>query len=147
MVPCRKSSGILKKFVKKNSIINARTTMVKKTVRENQHIKDWRKLPEGESIQLFISSDFIDLKKYENYKEENLLALEKENEKNQDRGNPVGLKGSIFYMSSIGNFTQTAENVVEINFKQNSPVSLGTSFSFYPEKKQYSFSFSMYYSV
>lgn len=139
-------SEILKKFVKLDSVINARTPMVKKIIRENQNIKDWRKLPEGESIQLFVSSDFIDLKKYENYKEENLQALKNVEEKNQVNDSPVGLKGSIFYMASIGNFTQTAKDVAEISFKQNSPVSLGTSFSFYPKNKHYSFSFSTYYS-
>lgn len=140
-------SDVLKKFVYDDAIINANTPLVKKNFKINTKIKDWEKIDKDSIIELFISKDMMDLSKYTPYQEVVLKSLEKEEElKLQKTAYPEGLKGSIYYMSSLGSFTQSADNVAEIEFKQNSPVSLGTSFSYYPKDKLYSTSVSAYYS-
>lgn len=139
-------SLILKKFVKESSIINAKTPLVKKTRKYNPHVKEWNRLPVDTIIELYISDDFMDLEKYRSYEEQTLAKIAEEEEKKRGPAYPVGLKGSVFYMSSLGTFNQKADNVAEINFKQNSPVSLGTAFTYYPKDKLYSFSFSTYFS-
>lgn len=140
-------SSILKKFVKDSAIINAKTPMVIKTIQKNPHVHSWGNLAPGTVINLYISNDFIELAKYRPYEEEeNRKKLSSEKDKTVLPIYPKGLKGSVFYMASLGIFTQKAENVAEINFKQNSKVSLGTAFSFYPKDKLYSMSTSTYFS-
>lgn len=139
-------SLILKKFVKENSIINASTPLVKKTRKYNPKIKDWSKIPTDTVIELYISDDFMDLEKFNAYEESTLEKIANENENKKNPSYPTGLKGSIFYMSSLGTFNQKADNVAEINFKQNSPASLGSAFTYYPKDKLYSVSFSAYIS-
>lgn len=139
-------SLILRKFVKKPSVINAKTPLVKKTIKYNPHVKQWNNIPTDTIIELYISNDFMDLEKYKAYEKSTLEKIAEEDEKKKIPAYPTGLKGSVFYMSSLGTFNQKAANVAEINFKQNSPVSLGTAFTFYPKDRLYSFSFSAYYS-
>jgi hypothetical protein len=139
-------SLILKKFVKEFSIINSKTPMVKKIIKRNPHVKKWNNLAPGTTLELFISDDFMDLDKYKPYEELTLKRLSEEEEKKKLPSYPVGLKGSVFYMSSLGMFTQKADNVAEIQFRQNSPVSLGTAYTYYPKDKLYSYSFSAYFS-
>ena len=139
-------SLILKKFVKDLSIINAKTPLVRKTMSKNPQVKKWDKLSTGTVIELYISDDFMDLEKYKPYEKATLARLNEEEEKKNVTKYPVGYKASLFYMSSLGMFNQKADNVAEINFKQNSPISLGASFSYYPKDKLYSFSYSLYFS-
>lgn len=147
---------ILKRFVKAESIINYRTPMVRRTMKANPNVKNWRKLPSGEKINLYISSDFLDLDKYKKYRKElrkKILAAKEKlqqqsKEINQKKKSPfpTGLKGSLFYMASYGAFTQKNEQIAELTFLQNSPVSLGGAFTYYPEKSNFSVSWSAYVS-
>ena len=61
---------ILKRFVKADSVILNSTPMVKKTQRSNPAIKNWKRLPSGKKINLYISTDFIDLNKYRRYRKQ-----------------------------------------------------------------------------
>ena len=139
---------ILKRFVKIDSFINRRSPTVQKTMKKNSKIINWKKLNPGTSLELYIEDSVMDLDKYAQYESEILdkiteaekLALEKTSIY------PVGFKASFFYMASLGIFTQETPSVAKINFYQNSPVSLGTSFSYYPKSSNFSYSGSLYYS-
>lgn len=147
---------VLKRFVKVDTVINYSTPMVKRTMKANPIVENWRKLPPGKKINLYISSDYLDLDKYKKYRSELkkkiLAAKEKlqEQSKNVEQKKkspfPTGLKGSMFYMASYGAFTQKNENIAELTFLQNSPVSLGGAFTYYPEKSNFSVAWSMYFS-
>ncbi len=147
---------ILKRFVKADSIINYGTPMVRRTLKANPSIKDWKRLPGGKKIQLYISSDFLDLDKYKAYRDElrKKIKAAKAKIKEQSRAVvqkkkspfPTGLKGSFFYMASYGAFTQKNENIAELTFLQNSPVSLGGAFTYYPKESNFSVAWSLYLS-
>jgi hypothetical protein len=139
-------SLILKKFVKDDAIINAKTPLVVKTKKYNPQISDWNKLPPGEFIKLYISNDVIDFEKYNPYADSILKKLNENEEAKKSKMLPVGFKASAFYMASEGTFNQNATGVAKINFKQNSPLSLGGAFSYYPKDSLYSLSGSLYFS-
>jgi hypothetical protein len=139
-------SSILKKFVKDNSIINAKTPTVKKIIKNNPNIKDWSKIQPDNLIELFISDDLIDMKKYAPFEEKELRRISKEVDSQKTPNYLNGFKSSVFYLGSVGVFTQKTAEIAEVNFKQNSPITLGTTFAHYPEGKLYSTSFSMYFS-
>lgn len=138
-------SYILKKFVKDLSIINAKTPLVSKIKANNPQIKNWYNLPPNTVIELYISPDFMDFEKYRPYAANTLKKIAEEEKSKKGQSYPAGLKGSIFYMGSLGTFTQKSSDT-EVNFKQNSPLSLGTSFTYYPKDKLYSYSASLYAS-
>ena len=56
-------ANILRQYVKVNSIINARTPMIKKIREENPHIDKWSELRPGKEITLFVTSKFLKTKK------------------------------------------------------------------------------------
>ncbi len=137
---------VLQRFVKDNSIINAKTPLVKKTMKNNPKIKQWAFMPVGTVVDLYISDDFMDLEKYKPYWANLLKKIQEKNNEKKQFTYPRGLKGSVFYLSSMGSFSQKAADVAEITFKQNSPFSLGTALTFYPKDSLYSASFSAYAS-
>lgn len=147
---------VLKRFVKPDSIINRRTPMVRKTLKSNPSIRNWRKLPAGQKINLYISSDFLDMEKYKRYRnkirkkimaaKKKLKEKSKTVKKKTSSPFPTGLKGSLFYMASYGQFTQSDPEVAELTFLQNSPVSLGGAFTYYPPEKNWSVAWSAYFS-
>lgn len=137
---------ILKKFVKDESIIHAKTPLVKKTMNNNPKVKDWYNLQPGSVLNLFISADFMDLEKYKPYESIVIKKVEAIKEEKMVSTYPSGIKASLFYMNSSGTFSQTTPDTISINFKQNSPLTLGLSATFYPYGKPYSTSFSTYYS-
>ncbi len=138
---------ILKRFALDYSIINAKTPLVKKILKYNPQVKNWAKLDPNTVIELFMTKDVMDLKKFEPYYQENLRKAEEAlAAKEVKPAYPVGFKSSAFYMTSIGMFTQDAPDIAKINFKQNSPATLGLSLSYYPKDSLYSLSSSLYYS-
>ena len=68
---------IIKKFVKPDSIIRGKTPMVKKTLSNNPQIKNWRKLPVGTKMKLYVSSDFMDFQKFKQYRKKIKEQLKK----------------------------------------------------------------------
>jgi len=133
---------IFKSFIKDDSVMNINSPFVQKTLKSNPQIKKWSNIPPETLIQLYISDDFIDLNKMNKYKS-NLLS--KVSAKTKDFS-PTIKKLSLFYMSSLGKFSQESSTMGKINFNQNSPYSIGTSFSIIPKDKTFSYSFSAYYS-
>ena len=138
-------SLILQKFVKDEAIINAKNPLVKKIVKNNPKVTDWNNLPPGVVVKLYISDDLMDLEKYKPYETNVLQKVEAIKERKLVSTYPSGLKASVFYMNSSGTFSQSTD-AIAINFKQNSPVSIGMAMTFYPKDKPYSTSFSTYYS-
>lgn len=149
-------ASVLRKFVIETAIINAKTPLTKKTMKDNPAIKDWNHLPENSIIDLSISDDFLDLEKYNAYQTKRqyqetvkiaTLLKNSELEKKMSISDlpPVGFKGSIFTMSSLGSYDQKINNT-SITFKQNSPLTFGGAFSYYPQDNLYSFSTSAYVS-
>ncbi len=138
-------TSIVSKFLRKNLKIEVNTPFVQKTLEKNPHVTDWNNLKPGTLIIFFISDDFLDISKFTDYmsKLPNDSDFSKYKRLSLD---PIGWKGSLFYMSSMGTFHQKAPNISDIYFQQNSPFSLGGAFSYYPEEKRYSLSFSGYYS-
>lgn len=141
-------SMILKRFVKIDSFINIKSPTVKKTMKKNPAITNWRKLTPGTSVELFIEDKVMDLAKYQEYEDELLQKIAEAEEEALNKTNlyPEGFKASFFYMASLGIFTQETPTVAKMNFYQNSPISLGTSFSYYPKQSKFSYSGSLYYS-
>ena len=68
---------IIKKFVKPDSVIRGKTPMVKKILSNNPQIKNWRKLPVGVKMKLYVSSDFMDFQKFKQYRKKNKRAVKK----------------------------------------------------------------------
>ena len=131
-------ANILRKYVKENSIINAKSPMIHMTRAKNPHIKSWAKLEEGQKIELYISKKFLNLPKVISQKKKEKLI----------KGRPSGYHSSVFYMASAGNFTQTSSSSgVDIKFTQNSLLSLGYTAIYFPKEKPYSFSGSVYFST
>ncbi|MDP7320349.1 MAG: hypothetical protein QF441_07045 [Bacteriovoracaceae bacterium] len=83
-------------FVKADSIISRREPMVQKTLNYNSHIKDWRKISEGETIRLFINKNFIDEKKY---KEFVTSSVKREDGKKENQERPYFHQFSLQYGS------------------------------------------------
>jgi hypothetical protein len=50
---------IIHRFAKPNSVINRSSIMVKKTIKENPHIKNWEKFKTGTKIKLYVSKKFL----------------------------------------------------------------------------------------
>lgn len=151
---------VYKRFVKPESVINYGTPMVQRTFKANPNVENWKAIPSGIKIKLYVSSDFMDMSKYKAYRNEvrkKILAARKKlkEEKKKDpakksanKGSPFpeGLKGSMFYMASYGQFTQSNPNIASLTFLQNSPVSLGAAFTFYPQDSNFSVAWSAYFS-
>jgi hypothetical protein len=72
---------IISKFVKDDSIINNKTPMVQKILQDNSHIKNWRKIKKGTSLKIYISSDFIDIKKVEIFKKKQKMIANRKPKK------------------------------------------------------------------
>ncbi len=131
-------TSILKKYVKEKSIINAKSPMIHKTRSANPHIKSWAKLKPGKKIILFISKKFLDITKIKSTKKKNKILKMKVS----------GFHSSAFYMASVGSFNQKNDlKGVNIDFTQNSFLSLGYTGLYYPKRKTYSFSSSIYFST
>lgn len=146
-------SRILRRFVYDDSVINQSTPLVRRTQISNPSVTNWENLQRGARIDLYISEDFLDqskLSRYQAQMRERVENLRQEVEVDRSEEatvpRPIGLKGSVFYMASYGLFTQTGDNLPEIDFQQNSPVTLGSSFSFYPETGPLSYAWSAYFS-
>ncbi len=137
-------SGIIKKVVKLNSVIDGNTSMIKKTIEKNPHIKDWDDLPSGEDIFLYVSPIYIDKSKLTRYMKKfnsNETRVTKFKAKIKKRFNT-----SLFYMASYGQFTQESSSLGSITFNESSPASLGIATSFFPKKSHFGASASAYYS-
>lgn len=140
---------IYKRFVYPNSIITKQTPMTQKTFKGNPHVPDWNKLEAGTLIDLYMSYEYLDMAKYQAYLDQMKANLKRakaltETENSAPGFFPQGLKASLFYMASYGKFTQKDSQTAEVEFYQNSPVTLGASLSYYPHRSNWSFASSAY---
>ena len=95
-------------------------------------MKNWAKLKKGQTFRLYISSNFLNKKAVKKY-----FKGKK----------PKSWNHPVFYMASLGTFKQTFDQGTVLNFFQNSPISLGTAYTIYPKRKNYSYSGSLYLST
>lgn len=139
-------ASILRMYVKDDSIINKTTPLVQKNIRFNPQVKDWSQLTPGTLISIYIPEDMMDMR---NYKAKQTVVNTKNEEVKKiilaKIGPPEGFKGSLFYMASWGNFTQSSESTI-IEYNQNSLVTLGLQGNYFPKNSLYSFSASTYFS-
>jgi len=94
--------------------------MIIKTRDKNPHIKNWAKLKPGDTFRLYVSSDFLNKKAVKKYFKEK---------------RPKSWRSPVFYMASLGTFTQEFDNGTVLNFYQNSPISAGIASTWYPKQK------------
>ncbi len=142
-------SLLYKRFVVSNAIINFNTPSVQKTIQENPQVANWKSLVPGTVVKLFIEESKLDERKYLAYEKEMLdkiIVVEKKINI-ASKAKPSGFKWSLFYMASIGTFTQESNTAAKITFNQSSPFTLGTSFNYFPFERNFSFSTSAYYST
>ncbi len=149
--PGENFSMVLKKFVKFDAIVNLKSPSVQKIMKSNPQVENWRSLQPGTDLELFIEDSIIDMNRYKQYEDDMLKKIagmeEKLIEAKKRSGNPTGLKGSIFYMASYGLFSQDKSTIASIKFYQNSPMTLGTAMTYYPQDSNLSYSGSAYYSA
>ena len=140
-------ASILRQFVKDDAVIYKNTPLVGKIMKNNPLIKDWANLKPGAILTLYISDDLIDMDKY------NKSSIQKRG-KNQELKKIIiaknseleGVKGSIYYMASLGDFTQISATGTKINYIQNSLATLGLQGNYFPRGSLYSYSSGLYYS-
>lgn len=139
---------ILRRFVREDSIINRKTAMVDRTLNSNPHIKDWRNLETGETISVYLDPQFIDMEKMKAFRKDVkkvAKTIKKKVEKKKEQKEGIK-KWSTFYMASVGTFSQENDSVAKVEFKQNSPVTLGLMYTHYPKSNRYSIATSAYFS-
>lgn len=139
-------ASILRLYVKDDTIINKTTPLVLKNIKNNPMVKDWTNLVPGTLISIYIPENMMDMSKYE-AKQETVNTKNEEIKKEilAKISPPKGFKGSLFYMASWGNFSQTSEGT-SVDYKQNSLVTLGLQGNYFPKDSLYSVSTSIYFS-
>ena len=137
---------IIRQFAKKNAIITKKTTMVQRTFKANPNIKNWRKFKPGTIITLYMDPKFTNKKKLAAY-------LKKHKKKKRKKKTKIAKKKlkkvhnwSAFYMTSSGDFTQDDSAIAKVQFKQNSPLTLGIMHLYRPKGKNHTISTSVYFS-
>lgn len=120
---------IIKKYTRNKILISSKSPLVISTAKRNKHIKNWKRLPRGKTIVLYIPSYQI--------KKSILKKLRKKKSK---------WNHSLFYMASSGTFNQKSSDNIAISFNQNSPISLGYATSYYSNESRWSQSGSIYFS-
>ena len=125
---------ILGRFVRESSVINNRELMVKKTIRSNTHIKNWRRLKQGSVIIVYLDPKFIDPDKLKKYRKKSKKITSRIKKSIKKRIYKTAPRWSTYYMGSLGSFNQENGDVAKVEFKQNSPVTLGLMYTHYPEK-------------
>lgn len=141
-------ASILRMFVKDDVIINKKTPLVDKIMFNNPHVKDWNVLPNAEIITLFIPPSYLDTEKYKKVFTERRGKIEAAKKLIEEKtSSPEGLRGSLFYMASLGDFTQTSPAGTKVTYNQNSYGTLGLQGNYYLKDSLYSFASSIYVSA
>jgi hypothetical protein len=138
---------ILRRFVKEDSVITRKEAMVDKTIKSNPQIKNWRKLPPGKTVYIYLDPKFIDMKKMKKFRRQVKKVSKKIKKKIRKKKGKAGVKKwSTFYMASLGQFSQENNDIAKVDFRQNSPVTLGLMYTHYPKRRKYTISASAYFS-
>lgn len=140
-------ASMLRTFVKDDTVINKTTPLVEKNMRFNPKIKDWNKLIPGSLISVYIPEEMMDMDKYKS--RQTVVVTKTEEVKKTIMAKispPDGFKGSVFYMASWGNFSQSSQGTT-VDYKQNSLVTLGLQGNYFPKNSLYSYSSSIYFST
>lgn len=140
-------SDILRRFVKDDAVIFRQERMVDMTLKKNPQVKDWRNLKTGQKIYIYLDPKFIDAKKVNKFRKKVKKVAKKIKKKVKKRKKKNEVKKySVFYMASIGQFSQKNSSLAEIDFNQNSPVTFGTMYTHFPKNGNYTIATSAYFS-
>lgn len=140
---------MIRKFAKKDAIITKRTRMVRKTFKANPKIKNWRKMRSGQLVFLYLDPKFTNMKKLNAYLKKQKKKKRKKRRKKKRVAKKTNKKvnsWSMFYMTSSGDFIQDDSEIAKVQFKQNSPLTLGVMHLYRPKNKNFSISTSTYFS-
>ncbi len=138
---------ILRRFVRDDSIINRKEAMVDRTLKSNPHVEDWRNLKTGSVLNIYLDPKFIDPVKMKKFRKDvKKVANKIEKKVKKEREKDKVKNWSVYYMASLGSFTQQNDEIAKVDFKQNSPLTIGTMYTYYPESKKYSIASSLYFS-
>lgn len=141
-------SEIYRKFIKEDSVVSINHKMVQRTIKKNPKV-DLNNLKKGQRFYLYVDVSLLDFDKLSSYRKKRKKTskkLAKKIKKMKEEAKPKELRGSLFYMASYGKFNQVNPDYADVDFLQNSPVSLGVSASYYPKDSYYSISGSLYFS-
>lgn len=139
-------ASILRLYVVDDAVINKTTPLVLKNIKNNPQVKDWTSLIPGTLISVYIPEDLMDMNKYQS--KQAIVNTKNEETKKVILAKispPSGFKGSLFYMASWGDFSQSSEGT-SVEYKQNSLVTLGLQGNYFPKASLYSYSSSVYFS-
>lgn len=140
-------ADILRRFVREDSIIFRDEKMVDMTLKNNPQVKDWRNLKTGEMLYVYLDPKFIDDNKIEQFRKKVKKVTKKIAKKIKRKAVKNDVKKfSAFYMASIGQFNQKDSALAEIDFKQNSPLTLGVMYTYFPKRGNYTIASSAYFS-
>ena len=140
-------ASILRMYLKDDAVVDKNAPLVVKTMSQNPQVTDWAELVPGTLISLYITEDVMDTEKY--ISKQMALNTKMEEVKKiilNKIAPPHGLKGSIFYMASSGNFSQV-QGKTSIEYKQNSFGTLGIQLNYFPKNSLFSISSSAYVSA
>ena len=140
-------ASILRAYVKDDAVITKTTPLVRKNIKNNPQVKDWSKLVPGTLISIYIPELLMDMNKYQS--KQAVVYTKNEEVKKvilAKIGPPEGFKGSLFYMASWGDFSQSSDGTT-VEYKQNSLVTLGLQGNYFPKNSLYSYSSSIYFST
>lgn len=140
-------ADILRRFVKDDAVIFRDEKMVDMTIKNNPQVENWRELKTGQVLYVYIDPKFIDAQKVAKFRKKVKKVTKKIKKKIVRRKvkNKVK-KYSAFYMASTGQFQQKNSSLAEIDFKQDSPVTLGAMYTHFPKRGNYTISSSAYFS-
>jgi hypothetical protein len=145
-----KLEDIILKFSKDGVRISNKNPSYQKTIKKSSKL-NLTKIEKETVINLYISKEDFDKKKYRSYKKMakkrlNEIQVEQQKVLEESSLNEEGFKFSVFYLATKGNFSQESSSGLKFDHSQNSLLSLGITASFHPVNKRYSFSSSMNYS-
>lgn len=135
----------LRLFVKDNVILNSKSLSIIETRKRNPQIatkEGWNLLKSGDQVELVLEKNIVDrhkLKEYLNKKQNTYANYPAEYTESSDEYKRF--RGSIFYAASMGSFRQSSDVYPSVDFQQNSLLTLGASFSYFPKKSPWSYSF------
>ena len=135
----------LRLFVKDNLILNSKSPSIVETRKRNPQIatkEGWSTLKPGDKVDLVLEKSIVDRHKLKEYldKKRNIY-VNYPAEYVETSSEYKKFRGSIFYAASMGTFRQSSDIYPSVDFQQNSFLTLGASFSYFPKKSPWSYSF------
>lgn len=121
----------IKRFILDSSVVHSKSSIVVKNFEVNKDVKDWRKIPKNMVLDLYIPVSLLDKDKYDEYVKNRSKMESNTSQKQTINLYPVG--GHSF--TSVGGYTgalkQVSAGFGEVDYDQNSYLSIGEELSYY----------------